>query len=84
MVGGVGQHAAPIAGVMAALAQLDIEMDPQAAAAAEEDRRAFRRQPRPVGADEDIGGEFVAHDGADLGQIGRSDLLAHLDDDTWR
>ena len=78
---GIGKHAAPIAGMMRALAQIDIEMNPHAAAAAEEDRRAIRRQPRPVGGQKQIGLEFIAQRFADLAQIRRADLLAHLDDE---
>ena len=56
-------------------------MDAVAAAAAEEDGRPVRRQPRPVGRQEQIGLQFLAMGFADLPQIGRADLLAGLDDE---
>src|SRR6185437_8020178 len=78
---GVGEHASPITGVMAAVAQFDVEMDSEAPAATQEDRWAFGRKPRPVGGDEYIGGKLVAMGRADLRQLGRSDFFAHLDDE---
>ena len=57
---GIGEQAAPIAGMMPALAQIHVEMDADAAAAAEEDGRPVRRQPRPVGGEQQIGLQLVA------------------------
>ncbi len=56
-------------------------MNADAAAAAEEDRRPVRRQPRPVGGHEQVGLEFVAQRPAHRAEIRRADLLAHLDDE---
>ena len=56
-------------------------MDADAATAAQEQRRPIRRQPRPVGGHEQIGLERVAIEVADLAEIGRADLFAHLDDE---
>src|SRR4051812_42351816 len=67
--------------MVAALAQIDIEMDAVAAAAAEEDRRPVGREPRPVGGDEQIRLQLLAVGLAYLPQIGRADLLAGLDDE---
>ena len=63
---GVGEQAAPIAGMMAAFAQIDVEMDSDAAAAAEEDRGPIRRQPRAVGGEQQVGLQFVVQRLADL------------------
>jgi hypothetical protein len=57
---GIGQHAAPVAGMMPAVAQLDVEVYPDSAAAAEEDGRAIRREPGSIGGQKQIGLEFVA------------------------
>src|SRR5207302_885621 len=78
---GVGEHAAPIAGMMPALAQVDVEMDADAAATAEEDRRTLGGKPRPVGGEKQIGRQFLAQGLADLAQIRRTDLFAGLDDE---
>ncbi len=67
--------------MMPAVAQIDVEMDAQAAAAAEEDGRPLRRQPRAVGGEEQIGLQLLAQALADLAQIGRADLLPGLDDE---
>src|SRR5258708_1058271 len=67
--------------MMPAFAQIDVEMDAQSAAAAEEYRRTFRRQPRSVGGHEQVGLELLAQRRADLVKIRRTDLLAHLDDE---
>ena len=47
----------------------------QAAAAPEEDGRPLRRQPRPVGSDEQVGRKLVAMALANLAQIGRVGLV---------
>ena len=70
---GVGEHAAPIAGVMTAVAQVDVEMDADAATAAQEQRRTIGGQTRPVGGHEQIGLERIAIEIADLAEIGRAD-----------
>ena len=67
--------------MVSALAQIDIEMDAVAAAAAEEDGRPVGRKPRPVGCQEQIGLQLLAMGFADLPQVGRADLLAGLDDE---
>src|SRR5918994_239423 len=67
--------------MVSALAQIDIEMDAVAAAAAEEDGRPIGRKPRPVGGQEQIGLQFLAVSLAHLPQVGRADLLAGLDDE---
>ena len=56
---GVGEQPAPIAGMMAALAQVDDQVEIHRAARAEEDRRPLRREARPVRGDQHIGGEPV-------------------------
>ena len=63
------------------LAQIDIEMNSQAAAAAEKDGRAIGREARPVGRQKQIGDQFVAKRFANRLQIRRPDLLAHFDDE---
>ena len=65
--------------MMTALAQVHVEMNADAAAAAEEDGRPIGGKPRPVGGQQQIGLQFVAQRCADLVQIRRADLLAHLD-----
>ncbi len=67
--------------MMPAVAQIDVEMNPQAATAAEENGRSIRRQPRPVGRQKQIGFQFLAQSLAHLAQIGRADLFAGLDDE---
>ena len=67
--------------MIAAFAQVDVEMNADAAATAEEDGGAIRRKPRAVGCQQQIGLEFVMQRLADLRQIRRSDLLAGLDDE---
>ena len=67
--------------MVAALAQIDIEMDTVAAAAAEEDGRPIGRKPRPVGGQEQIRLQLLAVGLAHLPQVGRADLLAGLDDE---
>jgi hypothetical protein len=45
---GIGEQAAPVAGVMAALAQVDDEVDPVAAARTEKKRRPLGCDARAV------------------------------------
>ena len=78
---GIGEHAAPVAGMMRTVAQVDVEMNPYAAAAAEEDGGAIGGKPRPVGGQKQIGLELIAQRLANLAQIRRADLLAGLDDE---
>ena len=75
----IGQQAAPVAGVVAGVAQLDHQIEVERAAAAEEDRRRVRREARPVGGEQQIGRELRLVALADLAQAGRADLLAGLD-----
>ena len=56
-------------------------MNADAATAAEEQGRPVGRQARSVGGHEQIGLERIAIEVADLAEIGRADLLAHLDDE---
>ena len=66
---GIGQHPAPIAGMMPAVAQVDVEMNPQAAAAAEKDGGTVGGKPGSVGGQKQIGLEIFAQLFADLAQI---------------
>ena len=67
--------------MMSAVAQIDVEMDADAAAATEEDGRTIGGKPRPVGGQEQIRRQVRrAETLANLTQIGRADLLAGLDD----
>jgi|HubBroStandDraft_4_1064222.scaffolds.fasta_scaffold00243_4 hypothetical protein len=75
----VGEQPAPIARMMAALAQIDDQVEIHRAAGAEKDRRPVRRQARPVGGDQHIRRKFVLVLPADLAQAGRTDLLPCLD-----
>ena len=75
----VGQKAAPVAGVMAARAQIHAEVEVEDPARAHEDRRPVRGQARPVRGDEDIGREELLVRGAEFAQAGRAVLLAGLD-----
>ena len=56
---GIGQQPAPIARMMAALAQIDDEVEIHRAARPEKDRRPLRREARPVRGDQHIGREPV-------------------------
>src|SRR5205085_5759438 len=57
---GIGKDAAPIAGMVPAVAQIDVEMDAQSAAAAEKNSGALRREPRAIGGEKQIGLQFIA------------------------
>ena len=52
---GIGEQAAPVARVMAALAQVDGEVEVERAARAQEQRRPRRAQARAVGGDQHVG-----------------------------
>ena len=52
---GIGKQPAPVAGVMAALAQIDDQVDQVAAARAEEQRRPVGRDARTVRGDQEVG-----------------------------
>src|SRR5262245_64803428 len=67
--------------MVSALAQIYIEMDAVAAAAAEENGRPVGGKPWPVGGQEQIRLQFFAVGFAHLPQVGRADLLAGLDDE---
>src|SRR5262249_51134800 len=51
---GIGEEAAPVAGMMGALAQIDDEVDRVAAARPEKQRRPVGRNPRAVRGDQQI------------------------------
>src|SRR5262249_31712486 len=51
---GIGEEAAPVAGMMGPLAQIDDEVDRVAAARPEKERRPIGRDPRAVGGDQQI------------------------------
>ena len=79
---GIGEEAAPVAGMMPALAQLDDQVDGVAAARAEKDRRLAGRNARAVRGDQHIRLQkpiLVLH--AKLVQPDGADFLAHLDQD---
>src|SRR5947199_7392128 len=63
------------------VAQIEVKMKPQTAAAAEKYRRAIGRQTRPVGGQKQVGSQFTAQRLANLPQIRGADLLAHFDDE---
>ena len=63
------------------VAQIDVEMNSQTPAAAEEYGRAVGGQTRPVRRQKQVGGQFFTKSFADLPQIRRPDLLAHLHDE---
>jgi hypothetical protein len=75
----VGEQPAPIARMMAALAQIDDQVEIHRAAGAEKDRRPLRRETRPVRGDQHIGPQPVLVVPADFAQAGRADLFAGLD-----
>ncbi len=75
----IGEQPAPIAGMMAALAGVDRQIDRIGAAAAEIDGRPFLGEPRTVGGDQHVGAERLAVFGAQFAQARGAGLLAHLD-----
>src|SRR5215471_11311270 len=77
---GIGEQAAPVAGMMSALAQIDDEIDWVAAARSEKDRRPIGRDPRAVRGNQQIRlQELMLVLGAKLAQSGGADFLSHLD-----
>ena len=78
---GVGEQAAPVAGMVAALAQGELEVEVERAARAAEDGRPAMVEPRAVRADQGIGLERRLVGLAEIGQPGRAGLLAGLDQD---
>ena len=76
----IGKQPAPVAGVVAALAQIDDQVDHVAAPAAEKQRRTVGRDARPVRCDQEIGLEQpILVEFAQLPQTRRTELLAHFD-----
>ena len=67
---GIGQQPAPIAGMMAAFAQIHDQVEIHRAARPEKDRRPLRREARPVRGDQHIGAQPVLVFPADLSQSG--------------
>src|SRR5262249_43167689 len=77
---GIGEKAAPVARMVAALAQVDDEIDRVAAARAKEQRRPVGRDARPIRGDQEIGLEKpVLMRLAQLAQPDGADFFAHLD-----
>ncbi|MCY1528037.1 hypothetical protein D9M68_631270 [compost metagenome] len=75
----VGDQAAPVAGMVAAGAGVDAQVEVQAAARAQEDGGALRAQARPVRSDEQVGREQGAVFIAQLAQAHGAGFLAHFD-----
>src|SRR5215472_16143549 len=65
--------------MMAAIAQLNMQIEIESAASAQEQGRALRPEPRAVGGDQYIGPEPVAVLLAHLTQAGGAHLLTRLD-----
>ena len=65
--------------MMAAIAQLNMHIEIESAASAQEQGRALRPEPRAVGGDQYVGPEPVAVVLAHLAQAGGAHLLARLD-----
>ena len=77
---GIGEQAAPVAGMMGALAQIDDKVDRVAAARPKKQRRPIGRDPRAVRGDQQIRPqEFILVLGAKLAQSGGAHFLSHLD-----
>ncbi len=77
----LGQKPAPVARVMRAISQFQHKVEARPAARAHEDRRHVRLQPRPVGRDQHVSGQFILLPLEERGEAGRSDLFRHLDHD---
>jgi len=73
---GIAQQAAPVARMMAALAQVHIELEVHDAARTEKDGRVRCAKTRAIGSDQDVGAQFVAQRLAYRMQTGRAHLLA--------
>jgi len=56
---GVRQHAAPIARMVTALAQVHTHFEIHGAARSEKHGRPIRRQPRPIRSDQNVGGTLM-------------------------
>ena len=78
---GVGQQPAPVAGMMAALAHRELQVEVQRAAGAAEDGRPAMVEPRSVRGDQRIGLERILVGLAEVGEARRAGLLAGLDQD---
>ena len=74
----IGEQAAPVAGMLAVLAQIDHQIEIEHAAAAEEQRRPVRLDPRAGRGQQQIGGQAIPVAAADLAQARRADLAAGL------
>src|SRR3546814_17808043 len=72
------EQAAPVAGMVPAFAQIDMEVEIDRAAIAEVDVRPLDIDARPVGGEEDVGGEGFAVLLYNLGKTLGAVLLAHL------
>jgi hypothetical protein len=76
---GIGEQAAPVAGMVRAFAQIDHEVDHVGATGAEKKRRPVGRDARAVRRDQQVRVEEPARVlRAKFAQPGRADLLAHL------
>ncbi len=75
----IREKPAPVAGVMAAFAQVDREVEIESTARAQEQRRPLRVETRAVGGDQHVGGERRALALAQLAQSRRTGLLAGLE-----
>src|SRR5262249_14193872 len=77
----IGEATAPSAGMMAALAQIDDELDWMAAARAEKKRRPIGCGARAVRCNEQVGTqEVMLLRDAKLAQAGRAHFLSHFDE----
>ena len=79
--GRVAQHAAPVTGVIGALAQRHPQREHRRAARAEEDGRPRGRHPRPVRGDQHVRGQVRGVPGTEFPQPRRPGFLARLDQD---
>ena len=78
---GIGEQAAPVAGVVSALAQIDAEREVAAAAVAKRDVGLADLRARAVGGEEGVGGEVGLVGLDDLLQALGAVLLAHLEEE---
>ncbi len=77
---GVGEQPAPVAGVMAAFAQTQRELEVDQSAGAQEDRGTFGIDTRPVRSNQSVGGELVAQCSADRVQSRGADFLTGFEE----